>query len=52
MAVSENGIDWEKRGIVLDMGTVGEFDALIVATPCLIKTGLVFKLYYCNFSTI
>jgi len=51
IAVSDTGLTWEKRGIILDMGTVGEFDQDIVANPCLLKIGLVYKLYYCNYAS-
>ncbi len=52
IATSQNGMDWEKRNVILDVGQVGEFDARLVANPCLMKDGLVYKLYYCNHSDV
>ncbi len=50
VAVSVNGTTWEKRGVSLDVGKIGDFDAQRVTSPSILKVGLVFKLWYCNYS--
>ncbi|HOO97355.1 MAG TPA: stalk domain-containing protein [Caldisericia bacterium] len=50
VAVSTNGISWEKRGIALDLGKIGDFDSQRVCGPSVAKIGLVYKLYYSNYS--
>ena len=50
IAVSYNGTSWEKKGMNLDVGQVGEFDAQRVASPCVIRKGVAFEMFYCNFT--
>ncbi|MCE5176577.1 MAG: stalk domain-containing protein [Caldisericales bacterium] len=50
IAASVNGISFEKKGVSLDVGKIGDFDAQRVASPGVLKNGLVFYLYYCNYS--
>lgn len=50
IAVSYNGTSWEKKGMNLNVGQVGEFDAQRVASPCVIRKGVAFEMFYCNFT--
>lgn len=50
LATSINGLTWQKRGVSLDYGRPGEFDNQRVVSPSVVKIGLVFNLYYCNYT--
>lgn len=50
IAISYNGTTWEKKGMNLDVGQVGEFDSQRVASPCVIRKGIAFEMFYCNFT--
>jgi len=46
LAVSCDGIVWEKRGIVLRPGAPGTWDALLVGRPSVLKENGRFKMWY------
>ena len=47
-AVSDNGINWTKHGIVLDIGNKNKWDSLYAYNPCVIKdeTDNIYKMWY------
>ena len=50
-ATSNDGINWNKQGRVLDMGQTGEWDVGAVREPTVIKDGSAYKMWYCGWST-
>lgn len=46
VAVSRDGLMWEPKGIALDVGNAGAWDALSVGRPAVICEDGVFKLWY------
>jgi hypothetical protein len=46
LAVSHDGVVWEKRGIVLHPGAPGTWDALLVGRPSVLKESGRFKIWY------
>jgi hypothetical protein len=46
LATSNNGIDWTKRGLVLDKGAPGEWDASFASRPSVIYEDGIFKMWY------
>ena len=46
-ATSTDGITWTKNGpAVLNLGTAGAFDDSGVSTPCVLKDGAVYRMWY------
>jgi hypothetical protein len=46
LASSKDGISWEKRGVVLKPGRVGEWDSLLVGRPSVLHEGSLFKIWF------
>lgn len=46
VAVSTNGLSWEKKGIALDRGAAGSWDALSVGRPSALYDGELFRMWY------
>lgn len=49
-ATSNNGTAWAKLGVVLPLGNQGEWDENGVSTPCVIKDGATYKMWYTGVS--
>lgn len=45
-ATSPDGVQWEKRGVVLPRGTPGRWDSLKVGRPAVLHEGGVFRLWF------
>ena len=45
-ATSTNGVDWDKHGIVVDLGSSGDTDEAMVHHCSVIKDGSTFKMWY------
>lgn len=45
-ATSSDGITWQKQGLALSLGASGEFDAVHMAYPYVIKDDKIYKLWY------
>ena len=45
-STSTNGIDWDKQGIVVDLGSNGETDDTTIHDCCVIKDGSTYKMWY------
>lgn len=46
VAVSTNGLAWEKKGIALDRGAVGSWDSLSVGRPSVLYDAGLFRMWY------
>jgi hypothetical protein len=46
LATSQDGVRWERRGIVLRPGSPGEWDSLLVGRPSVLHEGGRFRMWY------